>query len=242
MVALITGSTGGLGKEIALTFAKDGFDIILHYHNDEVGVLNLASDIRNKYKRTVRMYKADLTKEEEITKMVENIKTDYFSLDVLVNNAAICKDTDLMLKDKKDFLEVMNVNLIAPFLLSKQLYPLLKDAGGTIINISSNNALNSYYAESIDYDASKKALISLTNNLALSFAPEVRVNCLCPGWINTKMNKDLDETFKKQEEEKIFLKRFAEPEEIANVVSFLASSKASYINNAVITVDGGVKW
>lgn len=241
MVALITGSTGGLGKEIALTFAKDGFDIILHYHNDEVGVLNLASDIRNKYKRTVRMYKADLTKEEEITKMVENIKTDYFSLDVLVNNAAICKDTDLMLKDKKDFLEVMDVNLIAPFLLSKQLYPLLKDAGGTIINISSNNALNSYYAESIDYDASKKALISLTNNLALSFAPEVRVNCLCPGWINTKMNKDLDETFKKQEEEKIFLKRFAEPEEIANVVSFLASSKASYINNAVITVDGGVK-
>ena len=241
MVALITGSTGGLGKGIALTFAKDGFDIILHYHNDEVGVLNLASDIRNKYKRTVRMYKADLTKAEEITKMVENIKTDYFSLDVLVNNAAICKDTDLMLKDKKDFLEVMDVNLIAPFLLSKQLYPLLKDAGGTIINISSNNALNSYYAESIDYDASKKALISLTNNLALSFAPEVRVNCLCPGWINTKMNKDLDETFKKQEEEKIFLKRFAEPEEIANVVSFLASSKASYINNAVITVDGGVK-
>lgn len=241
MVALITGSTGGLGKEIALTLAKDGFDIILHYHNDEVGVLNLASDIRNKYKRTVRMYKADLTSEEEITKMVKNIKTDYFSLDVLINNAAICKDTDLMLKDKKDFLEVMDVNLIAPFLLSKQLYPLLKDAGGTIINISSNNALNSYYAESIDYDASKKALISLTNNLALSFAPEVRVNCLCPGWINTKMNKDLDETFKKQEEEKIFLKRFAEPEEIANVVSFLASSKASYINNAVITVDGGVK-
>lgn len=241
MVALITGSTGGLGKEIALTLAKDGFDIILHYHNDEVGVLNLASDIRNKYKRTVRMYKADLTSEEEITKMVENIKNDYFSLDVLVNNAAICKDTDLMSKDKKDFLEVMDVNLIAPFLLSKQLYPLLKDACGTIINISSNNALNSYYAESVDYDASKKALISLTNNLALSFAPEVRVNCLCPGWINTRMNKDLEETFKKQEEEKIFLKRFAEPEEIANVVSFLASSKASYINNAVITVDGGVK-
>lgn len=241
MIALITGSTGGLGKEIALSLAKDGFDIILHYHNDEVSALNLASDIRNKYKKNVRMYKADLTNEEEITKMVENIKTDYFSLDVLVNNAAICKDTDLMLKDKKDFIEVMNVNLIAPFLLSKQLYPLLKDACGTIINISSNNALNSYYAESIDYDASKKALISLTNNLAAAFAPEVRVNCLCPGWINTKMNKNLDVAFKKQEEEKIFLKRFAEPREIANVVSFLASDKASYINNAVITVDGGVK-
>ncbi len=241
MVALITGSTGGLGKEIALTLAKDGFDIILHYHKDEVGVLNLASDIRNKYKRNVRMYKADLTKEEEINKMVENIKTDYFSLDVLVNNAAICKDTDLMLKDKKDFLEVMTVNLVAPFLLSKQLSSLLKDAGGTIINISSNNAINSYYAESIDYDASKKALISLTNNLAAFFAPEVRVNCVCSGWINTKMNKELAAEFKKQEEEKIFLKRFAEPEEIANVVSFLASSKASYINNAIIVVDGGVK-
>lgn len=241
MVALITGSTSDIGKSIALTLAENGYDIILHYHNDEVGVLNLASDIRNKYKRTVRMYKADLTKEEEINSLVEGIKKDYFSLDVLVNNAALTNDTDLMLKEKKEFLDVLDVNLVAPFLLAKALSSLLKDANGTIINISSNNALSEYYPESIDYDASKKALISLTNNLALYLAPEVRVNCVCPGWVNTKINKTLTSEFKKQEESKIFLRRFAEPIEVANVVAFLASQKASYINNTIIKVDGGVK-
>lgn len=241
MVALITGSTSDIGKSIALTLAENGYDIILHYHKDEVGVLNLASDIRNKYKRTVRMYKADLTKEEDINSLVEGIKKDYFSLDVLVNNAALTNDTDLMLKEKKEFLEVLDVNLVAPFLLAKGLSSLLKDANGTIINISSNNALSEYYPESIDYDASKKALISLTNNLAFYLAPEVRVNCVCPGWVNTKINKTLTSEFKKQEESKIFLRRFAEPIEVANVVAFLASQKASYINNTIIKVDGGVK-
>lgn len=241
MVALITGSTSDIGKSIALTLAENGYDIILHYHKDEVGVLNLASDIRNKYKRTVRMYKADLTKEEDINSLVEGIKKDYFSLDVLVNNAALTNDTDLMLKEKKEFLEVLDVNLVAPFLLAKGLSSLLKDANGTIINISSNNALSEYYPESIDYDASKKALISLTNNLAFYLAPEVRVNCVCPGWVNTKINKTLTSEFKKQEEGKIFLRRFAEPIEVANAVAFLASQKASYINNTIIKVDGGVK-
>ena len=224
MVALITGSTGGLGKEIALTLAKDGFDIILHYHKDEVGVLNLASDIRNKYKRNVRMYKADLTIEEEIDKMVNDIKEKYFYLDVLVNNAAISRDTDLLLKEKKEFLDV----LVAPFLLSKKLSSLLRDAKGTIINISSNNALGENYPESVDYDAAKTGLISLTSNLAKYFAPTVRVNCVCPGWIETKMSADLDEEFEQKEKDKILLNRFA-------------SSKASYINNAIIRVDGGIK-
>lgn len=241
MVALITGSTGGLGKAIAISLADSGFDIILHYHNDEVRVLNLAADIRNKYKRNVRMYKADLTNEDEIDKMVKGIKENYFSLDVLVNNAAISKDTDLSLKEKTDFLEVLDVNLVAPFLLAKKLSSLLIEANGTIINISSNNALGENYPESIDYDAAKTGLISLTNNLAKYFAPSVRVNCVCPGWINTKMSENLDNDFEQKEKDKILLNRFAAPQEIAFVVSFLASPKASYINNAIIRVDGGIK-
>lgn len=241
MVALITGSTGGLGKAIAFSLAEAGFDIILHYHNDEVGVLNLASDIRNKYKRNVRMYKADLTIEEEIDKMVNDIKENYFYLDVLVNNAAISKDTDLLLKEKKEFLDVLDVNLVAPFLLSKKLSSLLRDAKGTIINISSNNALGENYPESVDYDAAKTGLISLTSNLAKYFAPTVRVNCVCPGWIETKMSADLDGEFEQKEKDKILLNRFATPKEVADVVTFLASSKASYINNAIIRVDGGIK-
>lgn len=241
MVALVTGSTGGLGREIATLLANDGYDLILHYHTDEVGVLNLASDIRNKYKRNVRMYKADLTREDEIDKMVNGIKENYFSLDVLVNNAAISKDTDLLLKEKKEFLSVLDVNLVAPFLLAQKLSSLIKEASGTIINISSNNALGENYPESVDYDAAKTGLISLTSNLAKYFAPDVRVNCICPGWIKTKMSKDLDKEFEEREISKILLNRFADPKEVATVVAFLASSKASYINNTVIKVDGGIK-
>jgi len=187
------------------------------------------------------MYKADLASEDEIDKMVSDIKENYFSLDVLVNNAAISKDTDLLLKEKEEFLNVLDVNLVAPFLLSKKLSSLLIDANGTIINISSNNALGENYPESIDYDASKIGLISLTSNLAKYFAPTVRVNCVCPGWIKTKMSENLDNDFEQKEKDKILLNRFAIPEEVANVVTFLASKKASYINNAIIRVDGGIR-
>ena len=112
---------------------------------------------------------------------------------------------------------------------------------GSIINISSSNAIDSYYEFSADYDASKAAVVNLTHNIASHYSPYVRVNCICPGWINTPMNKDLDEEFKKEEIDKTLLHRFAEPEEIANLVYFLSSDEASYINDAIIKIDGGRK-
>lgn len=116
---------------------------------------------------------------------------------------------------------------------------MLKAKQGCIINISSNTGLESYYPEGLDYDTSKAGIISLTHNLALHYAPHIRVNCVAPGWINTEMNKNLDEQYKKTEENKIFLKRFAQPEEIAKVVYFLTTEDAKYINNETIRVDGG---
>ena len=112
---------------------------------------------------------------------------------------------------------------------------------GNIVNISSTNGIDTYYPESIDYDASKAALISVSNNLANYLAPYVRVNTICPGWIDTRMNKELDKEFVKKEEEKILLGRFGKPEEIANLVDFLISDEANYINNSVIRIDGGKK-
>ena len=116
---------------------------------------------------------------------------------------------------------------------------MYKEKSGVIINISSTNGLNTYYPLSVDYDASKSGLISLTYDSAVEFAPYVRVNCIAPGWVNTEMNKDLEENFKKEESERILVKRFGEPGEIANVVYFLASKEASFINSEVIKVDGG---
>lgn len=99
--------------------------------------------------------------------------------------------------------------------------------------------MDTYYPSSVDYDASKSGLISLTYDSAVEFAPYVRVNCVAPGWVNTEMNKELDEKFVKEETERILVKRFGEPEEIAKVVYFLASNDASFINSSVIKVDGG---
>ena len=110
---------------------------------------------------------------------------------------------------------------------------------GKIINISSTNGINAFFPTSIDYDASKAAIISLTHNFALEYAPYVLDNAIAPGWINTEMNQDLPIKLIKEETEKIYLKRFAEPAEVANLVCFLASDDCSYINGEVIKIDGG---
>lgn len=111
---------------------------------------------------------------------------------------------------------------------------------GKIINVSSTNGINTFFPSSIDYDASKAAIINLTYNLAIQFSPYINVNAVAPGWVNTEMNKDLPKELIEEETEKIYKKRFAEPEEIAKVICFLASEDAEYINSTVIKVDGGM--
>ena len=114
-----------------------------------------------------------------------------------------------------------------------------ENKGGIIINISSTNGIDTPYIESIDYDASKAGLISLSNNLANYLSPYVRVNTVCPGWINTDINKDLDKDFVAKEIDKILLGRFGEPEEVSHLIKFLVSDEAKYINNSIIRIDGG---
>ena len=146
------------------------------------------------------------------------------------------------LRDKniKEFKRVLDVNLIGTYLCSKYAAKMmLAVKKGKIINISSTNALDTYYPESCDYDASKAGVISLTHNMAREFAPFITVNCICPGWVKTQMNKDLSLEQINEEKKNILLGRFAEPEEIAKVVMFLSSSNASYINDSIIRVDGG---
>ena len=184
--------------------------------------------------------KCDVSNENEVKNMVSSIISTYKKIDVLVNNAGIAIDTTFDDKNINDFKKILDVNLIGPFIVSREVSKyMLEEKNGVIINVSSTNGLETYYEYSLDYDASKAGLISLTHNLSNYLAPYIRVNAVAPGWVNTEMNKELDSCYIKEECDKIYLKRFAEPKEVAKAIYFLASDDASYINNEVLRVDGG---
>lgn len=239
-VVLITGSSRGLGAKTAIAFAKHGAKVIINYCQSQKAALQVQKHIEETYHQKVLVYKADVSLKEEVQRMVEDIISKCGKIDVLVNNAGIAIDTMFEDKTVENFQKILNINLIGTFLTSKIVGEyMLKQKKGKIINISSTNAIDTFYPMSLDYDASKAGVISLTHNFAKQYAPYIQVNAIAAGWMKTDMCKDLDLSFEKEEIEKIFLKRFAEPEEVANVILFLASSYASYINGTVLRVDGG---
>ena len=235
---LITGGARGLGAALSEIFAKNGYNVIINYCNSEKMAQELKMKLENEYNIQVLLVKCDIASEEQVKEMFKKIKEKYASIDCLVNNAAIALDNDLESKDALEFKKVLDVNLVGTYLVTK--YALSMLSKGSIINITSTNAIDTGYIESVDYDAAKAGVIALTHDFAKFLAPQVRVNAVAAGWIKTDMNKEMDPNFKEKEIAKIALKRFAEPREIAEVVWFLASSRASYINDAIIRVDGGM--
>ena len=235
-VVLITGASRGIGAACATIFAKNGYNIIINYLNSEKKAISLKNDLEKNYNVNCDIYKCDISKEEEVLKMYDFVKSKYNHIDVLINNAAISNDMFIDKKKINDFRKVIDVNLIGTYMVTTIFAKLISN--GSIINISSTNAIDTYYPESIDYDASKAAIISLTHNFAKYYAPNIRVNAICPGWVDTDQNALLDNTQRKEINNNILLKRFALPTEIANVVFFVAV-EASYINNSIIRVDGG---
>lgn len=236
---VITGSNRGIGKAIAIEFAKAGYHLVLHYYQHQDEVLQLKKELEKDYQSNILIIQADLSKEEEIQRFSQEVTAVFPKIDVLVNNAGIALDCLLEDKTKENFIKTLEVNTIAPFLLSRLLAPSMSQ-GGSIIMIASTNAIDTFYPESLDYDASKAALLSITHNLAKAYAPYIRVNSILPGWVDTPMNDNLDDEFIKQEKQHILLQRFAQSEEIAKVVFFVASEAASYINDSMIRVDGGL--
>ena len=234
-VVLVTGASRGLGKSIARIFLENGFIVYVNYNNTKKEIVEETfKDYNN-----ARFIKCDVSKENEVLEMIKVIKEECNNLDVVINNASIAIDTELQDKTVDNFRKIIDTNLIGTFLVCKYAKDIMNK--GSIINISSTNGIDTCYPYGMDYDASKAGVISLTQNFAKLYAPNIRVNSVAPGWINTDMNNDMDIELKKEEEDKILLGRFAEPDEIADVVYFLASNNASYINGSVIRVDGGVK-
>ena len=238
---IITGGTKGLGKAIAKVFALHNYNLVLTYLHDDASALQTKKELEQ-FNSKVMIVKSDVSSEQEVIKLLDSVKSRFESIDVLINNAGIAIDTTLDDKNVDNFKRILDTNLIGPFLTSKYIGRFMFNQGyGKIINISSTNAIDTYYKEGLDYDASKAGLNSLTLNFADIYAPVINVNAIACGWINTEMNKDMDQEFKDKEVSKILLNRFAEPEEIANVVYFLTTKEASYINGSIIRVDGGLR-
>lgn len=240
-IVLITGAAKGIGKAIAIELAKEGYDIVINFLHSEIEANTLKDELINNYHVNALAIKADVRNKDEVDMMVTSIENKLGSVDVLINNAAIDLPNLFSNKTSEEFIEVLKTNVIGAFNTAKRVYKNMYDKKwGRIINISSTNGINTYYPMCLDYDASKAALNSLTHNLAMEFAPYINVNAIAPGFIGSESELEgYDEEFLKSEQEKILLKRYGKPIEVAHLVKFLISDEADYINNAIIRIDGG---
>jgi len=237
---VITGARRGLGKTLAYLFASKGYNLVINDKEDLDKLEEIKRDIEAKYKVIVLIYFGDISKEDKVLELLDLIKDKCEKLDVLINNAAIVEDMEIKERSTKLFNETIENNVTSVYLMSKYLGELMyNNKKGKIINISSTNAINAFFPISIDYDASKAAVISLTHNFALEYSPYVLVNSVAPGWIKTEINEQLPQEIIDEETDKIYLKRFADPEEIAKFILFLSSDECSYLNGEIIKVDGG---
>lgn len=239
-VALVTGGAKGIGAAICKELAGAGYDVVINYLTSKEKAEALAKELTSLGVK-VLTYKCDVSKEKEVDEMIQFIESKLGTVDILVNNAAV--DLSCMWHEKtaENFRKTLDVNVIGAFNVSHRVYKGMMDKKwGRIVNIASTNGIDAYYPMCLEYDASKAALISLTHNLSIQFAPYATVNAIAPGFIGTESELDgYDEEFLKSEQEKILLGRYGKPEEVAHLVKFLVSDEASYINNAIIKADGG---
>ena len=240
-VALVTGGAKGIGAAIVKELASCGHDVVINYLTSQEEAEVLANKFSSEYGVKVLTFKCDVSKENQVDEMVKFIESKLGGVDVLINNAAI--DLSSMWHEKKaeDVRKTLDVNVVGAYNVARRVSNHMMDnQWGRIINISSTNGINTYYPMCVEYDASKAALISLTHNLSVEFAPYVTVNAIAPGFIGTESElQGYDEEFLKSEEEKILVGRYGKPEEVAKLVNFLVSDDAAYINNSVIRIDGG---
>jgi 3-oxoacyl-[acyl-carrier protein] reductase len=239
-VALITGSSRGIGRAIALDMAKEGANVVVNYNNSPNEAEKVAEEITQNGSQAIAV-KADVSNEMEVRNMIEQAVAKFGKIDILVNNAGIVFDIPFMEKTVEHWSKTLGVNLIGTFLCCKYTIPHMPE-GSRIINISSTNGINTVSTDSMDYDASKAGVIAVTKSLAEELAPKILVNNIAPGWVDTEINKDLSAEYVEKETERIAVGRFGKPEEIAKVATFLASDDSSFVSGTTIVVDGGFTY
>ena len=236
----VTGASRGIGKEVALKYAENGYDVIINYVSDKTDVEALEKEFKEKGADAL-ILKADVSNPEEVQNVVDKAIEKFGKIDVLVNNAGITRDNLLMRMTEEEFDKVLEINLKGTFLVTKAVTKyMMKKRSGSIINLSSVVGVAGN-AGQCNYSASKAGIIGFTKSIAKELASRnIRANAVAPGFIETDMTAVLSDSVKESIHNQIPLKRMGSAKEVAELIYFLGSEKSSYITGQVINVDGGM--
>lgn len=239
-IALVTGGSRGIGKQIAIRLAQVGYHVMINYRSNHQAAEQARNEIMEQG-GVCDLYQWDVGNEQQTQQQIQAMEATYGKIAVLVNNAGVTRDKLMLVMSGQDFREVIDSNLIGAFHCIKAVSKgMLKRRQGVIINISSVSGLIGNVGQA-NYAASKAGLIGLTKSLAKEYGSRgIRVNAICPGFIDTDMTRALPEPIKQKMIEQIPLQRFGQPEDIAHMVAYLVSEQAKYITGQTITIDGGL--
>ncbi len=239
-VALITGASRGIGKEIALNLASHGATVIINYNGSKDRAKEVLEEIKVNGGKGLT-YQADVSDFEQVKEMIDFVKKEYSNIHILVNNAGITKDNLILRMSQEEFNDVIDINLKGVFNCLRNISPImLKQRYGRIVNISSVVGIHGNPGQ-VNYSAAKAGVIGMTKSLAKELGSRgITVNAVAPGYIDTDMTKTLKEELKDQIRQQIPLKKLGQAQDIAQMVAFLASDSSAYITGQTIQVDGGL--